>query len=344
MSRVDARRPPPPSAPPPSPPGRCRRHRSPRSDASWPSTLRRAGHAGGTAARGPSRSRSRDDQAPAWDGGDSLRGHGADDTSCPAPRTSGCTAEHADLTTRGRIEIAQAIERARELGDLSENGDYHAAKDQQGHMEGRIRTLEAILDNAEIVDDAVEGVVSAGSVVTIRYERRRRAGRDLSRRPHRGGDRARRDLALVPAGIGPDRQASRRRGRVRRPWRRAQGASCSRPRPAERRVQDLSVTEQSAAPPLPPDATWTCPGRGTTFIREVAGTARGARARPAPRVDRHGRHQLVPILRGPRSSLPCDRPRPPRTRARTVVAGTVPPSRLRRRRGGAGGRAGHRPV
>ena len=79
-------------------------------------------------------------------------------------------AEHADLTTRGRIEIAQAIERARELGDLSENGDYHAAKDQQGHMEGRIRTLEAILDNAEIVDDAVEGVVSAGSIVTIRYE------------------------------------------------------------------------------------------------------------------------------------------------------------------------------
>ena len=65
--------------------------------------------------------------------------------------------------------MAQAIERARELGDLSENGDYHAAKDQQGHMEGRIRTLEAILDNAEIVDDAVEGVVSAGSVVTIRY-------------------------------------------------------------------------------------------------------------------------------------------------------------------------------
>ena len=79
------------------------------------------------------------------------------------------TAELDDLTTRGRIEMAQAIERARELGDLSENGDYHAAKDQQGHMEGRIRTLEAILDNAEIVDDAVEGVVSAGSVVTIRY-------------------------------------------------------------------------------------------------------------------------------------------------------------------------------
>jgi transcription elongation factor GreA len=79
-------------------------------------------------------------------------------------------AELDDLTTRGRIEIAQAIERARELGDLSENGDYHAAKDQQGHMEGRIRQLEAILENAEIVEDAREGVVSPGSLVTILYE------------------------------------------------------------------------------------------------------------------------------------------------------------------------------
>jgi transcription elongation factor GreA len=79
-------------------------------------------------------------------------------------------AELEDLTTRGRIEVAQSIERARELGDLSENGDYQAAKDQQGHMEGRIRQLEAILENVEIVEDAKEGVVSPGSLVTIRYE------------------------------------------------------------------------------------------------------------------------------------------------------------------------------
>jgi transcription elongation factor GreA len=79
-------------------------------------------------------------------------------------------AEHEDLTTRGRIEIAQLIERARELGDLSENGDYHAAKDQQGHMEARIRTLEAILENAEIVENARDGLVSPGSIVTIRYD------------------------------------------------------------------------------------------------------------------------------------------------------------------------------
>ena len=44
--------------------------------------------------------------------------------------------EHEDLTTRGRIDIARKIEVARELGDLSENGDYHAAKEEQGKMEG----------------------------------------------------------------------------------------------------------------------------------------------------------------------------------------------------------------
>jgi len=79
-------------------------------------------------------------------------------------------AEFQDLTTRGRIEVAQKIEAARLLGDLSENGDYHAAKDEQGHMEGRIRQLEHIIDTAEIIEGADEGVVSAGSIVTIVYE------------------------------------------------------------------------------------------------------------------------------------------------------------------------------
>jgi transcription elongation factor GreA len=79
-------------------------------------------------------------------------------------------AEFEDLTTRGRIEIAQKIEAARLLGDLSENGDYHAAKDEQGHMEGRIRQLEHILDTAEIIDNAPEGEVGPGTIVTILYE------------------------------------------------------------------------------------------------------------------------------------------------------------------------------
>src|SRR5919106_3076213 len=80
-------------------------------------------------------------------------------------------AELDDLTTRGRIDIARKIETARELGDLSENGDYHAAKEEQGKMEGRIIQLASLLENAEIVEAAGGGdVVGLGSVVGIRYE------------------------------------------------------------------------------------------------------------------------------------------------------------------------------
>ena len=71
-------------------------------------------------------------------------------------------AEFEDLTTRGRIEVANKIERAREEGDLKENAGYHAAKDEQGHMEGRIRQLEHLLENAEIVEGS--------SVYTVVYE------------------------------------------------------------------------------------------------------------------------------------------------------------------------------
>lgn len=80
-------------------------------------------------------------------------------------------AEHLDLTTRGRVEIARKIETARELGDLSENGDYHAAKEEQGKMEGRIMHLARMVENAEIVEGGdSQGVAAAGAVVAIRYE------------------------------------------------------------------------------------------------------------------------------------------------------------------------------
>jgi len=78
--------------------------------------------------------------------------------------------EYSHLTTAGRIDIARKIETARELGDLSENGDYHAAKEEQGKMEGRIAHLSSILENAEIVDEVSGGdTVQAGSTVSIRY-------------------------------------------------------------------------------------------------------------------------------------------------------------------------------
>lgn len=79
-------------------------------------------------------------------------------------------AEHKDLTTRGRIDIADKIETARLMGDLKENGDYHAAKEEQGKMEGRIAMLAGIIENAEIIATAGDGTVQPGCVVEIRYE------------------------------------------------------------------------------------------------------------------------------------------------------------------------------
>ena len=83
-------------------------------------------------------------------------------------------AELTDLTGRGRIDIAAQIEAARLLGDLSENGDYHAAKEEQGKMEGRIMRLKAILENCEIVaeseDPSGDSVVAPGLMVSIRFQ------------------------------------------------------------------------------------------------------------------------------------------------------------------------------
>ena len=80
-------------------------------------------------------------------------------------------AELEDLSTRGRVDIAQTIEIARELGDLKENADYHAARDDQGRMEARIRQLQFLVDNAVIVDSSqASDTVAAGSIVALRYE------------------------------------------------------------------------------------------------------------------------------------------------------------------------------
>ncbi|HTW07348.1 MAG TPA: transcription elongation factor GreA, partial [Acidimicrobiales bacterium] len=78
-------------------------------------------------------------------------------------------AELDDLRTRGRVDIARDIEAARALGDLSENGDYHAAKDAQGKMEARIRQLQAMLKDAEVVEGGPADEVSAGVIVHLRY-------------------------------------------------------------------------------------------------------------------------------------------------------------------------------
>ena len=81
-------------------------------------------------------------------------------------------AELEELTTRGRIDIARKIETARELGDLSENGDYHAAKEEKGKMEARIVHLQRLLLDAEIVAELEEDLdnVVPGSIVSVLYD------------------------------------------------------------------------------------------------------------------------------------------------------------------------------
>ena len=76
-------------------------------------------------------------------------------------------AELESLETTGRAEIAKRIEAARDEGDLKENGGYHAAKDEQGKIEARIRTLTELLRTATVSEaPAAQGVVEPGTVVT----------------------------------------------------------------------------------------------------------------------------------------------------------------------------------
>ncbi len=77
-------------------------------------------------------------------------------------------AELRELSGPGRVEIAKRIEAAREEGDLKENGGYHAAKEEQGKMEARIRQLTQILQNATVGEAPPDdGVVEPGMVVTV---------------------------------------------------------------------------------------------------------------------------------------------------------------------------------
>lgn len=67
-----------------------------------------------------------------------------------------------------RQEVAKNLEYAKSLGDLSENAEYHAAREAQAELEDRIKKLENLLKNAEIIQEHDTSVVSAGSVVTLK--------------------------------------------------------------------------------------------------------------------------------------------------------------------------------
>jgi transcription elongation factor GreA len=78
-------------------------------------------------------------------------------------------AEHDHLTTTGRTEVAARLLRARELGDLSENAEYHATKEEQGLMEARIRRIGWMIKNAIVTEAHQAGdEVQPGVLVTVR--------------------------------------------------------------------------------------------------------------------------------------------------------------------------------
>lgn len=76
-------------------------------------------------------------------------------------------AELKELKTVRRKEIADALEYAKSLGDLSENAEYHQAREDQANCEERIAHVEQILKNAVILKDSNDGFVSVGSTVTV---------------------------------------------------------------------------------------------------------------------------------------------------------------------------------
>jgi transcription elongation factor GreA len=81
------------------------------------------------------------------------------------------SAELEQLSVEGRLEIAKKIEAAREEGDLKENGGYHAAKEEQGKIEARIRVLTELLRHATVGEaPQSSGVVEPGTVITANIQ------------------------------------------------------------------------------------------------------------------------------------------------------------------------------
>ena len=121
------------------------------------------------------------------------------------------------LAGEGRLEMSRRIEQAREEGDLRENGGYHAAKEEQGKREARIRQLQQLLESAQVGEaPAARPVVAPGTIVTAKVGGEHHA---LPARVPRGGRRRDRGLLReVAARRGHQRQAggrSTRRGAQR---------------------------------------------------------------------------------------------------------------------------------
>ena len=77
--------------------------------------------------------------------------------------------ELAYLEGEGRQKVIDAIAVARAHGDLSENAEYHAAREQQGMQEARLRQVRHMLEHAQIIESEDDGVIAPGKLVTIRH-------------------------------------------------------------------------------------------------------------------------------------------------------------------------------
>ncbi|MDN3203514.1 transcription elongation factor GreA [Algoriphagus sediminis] len=78
--------------------------------------------------------------------------------------------ELAELKGKGRQDIAKQIAEARDKGDLSENAEYDAAKDAQGHLELKIAKLEAVVGNARVLDNSIMDPSKAGILSTVKIK------------------------------------------------------------------------------------------------------------------------------------------------------------------------------
>lgn len=80
--------------------------------------------------------------------------------------------EYKELKSERIPDLARKIDDAKQLGDLSENAEYHAAREDMGWAKARLAEIQAILDSAELIDETSgsDGIVSIGSTVTVKKD------------------------------------------------------------------------------------------------------------------------------------------------------------------------------
>ena len=124
-----------------------------------------------------------------------------------------------DQLVAGRPAMAAEINARREEGDLRENGGYHAAREEQGQIESRIRQLQELLRTAKVGDVPTEsGVAKPGSVLTVRYEGEDETEQQrllLTGRTQRGGDAFIQVRDGKVGAVRPRKRAARHRGKVK---------------------------------------------------------------------------------------------------------------------------------